>query len=111
YLMELLRLSNHYEAPRLKELIAYEIISKMMVTHGNAFSVRSYAEQGECGDIQEYCNKYLKTNLASMRTFLDGEQMACISSMVHANSDDQKAAIMKEIEELMNNRNELDALA
>ena len=106
YLMELLLLSNRYEAPRLKKLIAYEIVVHQKVIHGNVFSVRAYAMERQSSDIQNHCEEYIKKNAPSVRTYLDGEleeQRKLLSQLTGDSDGAQRGEIRREIEELESN--------
>ncbi|KAF9996371.1 hypothetical protein BGZ65_008040, partial [Modicella reniformis] len=106
YLMELLQLSNRYETNRLKALIAYEVVSKKMVIHGNVFSVREHAQLAECKDILEHCEKYLRKNLSSVRTYLNGELEVYRGSLRSLTGDvagAKRVELKEEIEELESN--------
>ncbi|KAG0003501.1 hypothetical protein BGZ65_001641 [Modicella reniformis] len=107
YLMELLHLANQYQTHRLQELVAQEmLVDKMVVTYGNVFNIRDHAEQAQCSVIQEYCEKYMRKNLDSLQTYVDGELKLFRDGLQELIGDDdgaQRAALKADIEGLENN--------
>ncbi|KAG0313808.1 hypothetical protein BGZ99_008574, partial [Dissophora globulifera] len=114
YLMELQHLSDQYETPRLKSLIASEIVLGQKIMHSNVFNVLAHATQNQCKDIQGYCEKYLRKNASSVRNYVDGELQFYKRSLEELADDDDKGAqradLKREIEELEGHLQELEKL-
>ncbi|KAF9119754.1 hypothetical protein BGW39_011952 [Mortierella sp. 14UC] len=73
YLMELQDVANRFEANRLKDLIAQELIMSQKVIHSNVFNIRSHAETNQAENVQEYCNKFIAKNKSSVIKYVEGE--------------------------------------
>ncbi|KAG0277833.1 hypothetical protein BGZ95_005245 [Linnemannia exigua] len=73
YLMVLQDVANRFEANRLKDLIAQELIMFKKVIHTNVFNIRSHAEQTQANNVREYCNKYIAENKDSVIKYVKGE--------------------------------------
>ncbi|KAK3833268.1 MAG: hypothetical protein J3R72DRAFT_232028 [Linnemannia gamsii] len=73
YLMELQDVANRFEASRLKDLIAHELIMFQKVIHSNVFNIRSHAEHNQADNVREYCNKFIAKNKASVIKYVKGE--------------------------------------
>ncbi|KAG0283630.1 hypothetical protein BGZ98_006240, partial [Dissophora globulifera] len=114
YLMELQHLSDQYETPRLKSLIASEIVLGQKIMHSNVFNVLAHATQNQCKDIQEYCEKYLRKNASSVRNYVDGELQFYKRSLEDLADDEDKGAqradMKREIEELEGHLQDLENL-
>ncbi|KAF9905487.1 hypothetical protein EC991_001596 [Linnemannia zychae] len=73
YLMELQDLANQFDASRLKDLIAQELIIFDRVRHTNVFDVRSHAEVNQAENVRTYCDSYIAQNKSSVTTYINGE--------------------------------------
>ncbi|GJJ74593.1 sacsin [Entomortierella parvispora] len=73
YLLSLLALADEYRILRLKDLIADELVSGDMIIHGNVFEVREHVELRSYRPLVEFCDKYIKTNAESLKSFVLGE--------------------------------------
>ncbi|KAF9099496.1 hypothetical protein BGX27_000604 [Mortierella sp. AM989] len=73
YLMGLLCLADQYQSPRLKALIAAEVVEGQKVLHTNVFNVRKFAMLYNSIELKEHCEKYVKTNSSIVSTYLQGE--------------------------------------
>ncbi|KAG0213553.1 hypothetical protein BGX33_002837 [Mortierella sp. NVP41] len=73
YLMTLQDVANRFEASRLKNLIAQELIMGQKVIHSNVFSVRGHAEHNQAENVREYCDKFIAKNKSSVIKYVTGE--------------------------------------
>ncbi|KAG0339354.1 hypothetical protein BG004_006859 [Podila humilis] len=73
YLLSLLALANEYQIPRLKALIAQELIVGQQITQGNVFEVYTQAELTSSEPIMTHCETYVKKNKESLRSVVKGE--------------------------------------
>lgn len=73
YLMVLQDLANRFEATRLKDLIAQELVMGKKIIHSNVFNVRGHAEQNQAANVREHCDKYIEKNKLSVLKYVDGE--------------------------------------
>ncbi|KAI1294423.1 hypothetical protein EDD11_008131 [Mortierella claussenii] len=113
FLMNLQRLANMYETPRLKALIACEVMARHVI-HSNVFSVRAHAALNQSKEVQEHCDMFLRKNVTSVRRYLHGELQAYRGMLATLTSEDdgqQRAEIKDEIAELETNLRELNNLA
>ncbi|KAF8976283.1 hypothetical protein BGZ46_008399 [Entomortierella lignicola] len=112
FLIELLCLSNLYQAPRLKKLIASEIIRGGKTIHGNVFSVNKYAALYESSELKEYCEKFVRKNATSIRASINHEIQDLIKKMAGLGDSDKvmREKLIEEIKELGDNLGELDIL-
>ncbi|KAH7034435.1 hypothetical protein BKA57DRAFT_476210 [Linnemannia elongata] len=76
YLMELQDVANRFEATRLKELIAQELVIGQKVIHSNVFNIRSHAERNQAGNVKEHCDKFITKNKSSVLKYVEGEILA-----------------------------------
>ncbi|KAG0216668.1 hypothetical protein BGX33_012337 [Mortierella sp. NVP41] len=73
YLMGLQEVANRFEAARLKDLIAQELIMGQKVIHSNVFSIRGHAEHSQADNVREYCDKFIAKNKSSVIKYVEGE--------------------------------------
>ncbi|KAF9123426.1 hypothetical protein BGW39_008978 [Mortierella sp. 14UC] len=73
YLMELQDVANRFDVPRLKDLIAQELIMGQNVIHSNVFSIRGHAEHNQADNIREHCDLFIEKNKASVIKYVEGE--------------------------------------
>ncbi|KAF8961906.1 hypothetical protein BGZ46_001262 [Entomortierella lignicola] len=114
YLMGLLCLADQYQTPRLKALIALEIVGGQKVMHSNVFNVRKFAILYNSTDIKDHCEKYVSMNSSSVRTYLNGELQVYRQSLNELSGDDdgaQRAELNEDIRELEDNLRDLNTLA
>ncbi|KAF8925746.1 hypothetical protein BGZ58_000516, partial [Dissophora ornata] len=114
YLMDLLHLADQYETPRLKALIASEVVAGQKVIHSNVFNVRAHAIENRSEDIKEHCEKYLRKNSMIVRTYITGELQIFKKSLKELTGDDhgaKRAELRDEIKELEGHLAELNTLA
>lgn len=108
HLLELLRLSHWYRThwyrtPRLKELIAQEIVETKRVTPANVFMIRSDAKEYESKDILSYCNQYLRLNSSSVRMHWNGELRKRQDELNELTEDDETIVVGEAIAEVERN--------
>ncbi|KAI1291447.1 hypothetical protein EDD11_008923 [Mortierella claussenii] len=112
FLMNLQRLANMYETPRLKALIAREVMTRPnIVLYSNVLSIRAHAALNQSKELQEHCDMFLRKNVTSVRRYLHGELQDCKDMLETLTSEDdgqQRAEIKDEIAELETNLKELD---
>ncbi|KAF9347998.1 hypothetical protein BGX26_000534 [Mortierella sp. AD094] len=114
YLMGLLCLADQYEEPRLKALIANEIVGGRKAKHSNAFNIRKFAMLYSSNDIKGYCEKYLTMNSSSVRTYLNGEiqvNRRLLEELSGEECMERRSELSEYIKELEENLKELDSLA
>ncbi|CAO3564928.1 unnamed protein product [Mortierella alpina] len=113
YLMALQHLADLYVVPRLKSLIAFEIVTGRKVIHSNVFSVRGYAIQNQCKDLQDHCEKFISKNRSGVRMYVEGD-LAFNRKQLNVLSEDEhgaeRADLREEIAVSERNLEELDAL-
>ncbi|KAG0325086.1 hypothetical protein BG000_001932 [Podila horticola] len=90
YLVSLLPLADEYQITRLKDLIASELVVGQMIRHSNVFDVREYADRAQCRPVVEHCEKYVKKNAQSLRSYLSGE-IAELQRELHESGRDPAA--------------------
>ncbi|KAF9571204.1 hypothetical protein EC968_000852 [Mortierella alpina] len=113
YLMALQHLADLYVLPRLKSLIASEIVIGRKVIHSNVFSVREYAIQNQCKDLQDHCEKYIDKNRSGVRKYIEGDLVDFRRKLNELSDGDhgaKRAELQEEIAESERNLKELDAL-
>ncbi|KAG0227607.1 hypothetical protein BGX31_006891 [Mortierella sp. GBA43] len=113
HLIELLGLAHKYQVPRLKELIAFEIVASRMITHRNVFSIRTSAKTNCSKEVLEHCDKFLKLNSPSIRTHINEELKACreeSSRLSGGDSGAQKDELERKAKELENDLELLERL-
>ncbi|KAF9918470.1 hypothetical protein BX616_008570 [Lobosporangium transversale] len=102
FLMDLLQWANQYDAPRLKALIADEIVStKGFVVHGNVFEIREHAKLYQSKDIQDYCEEFLRRNAFSVREYLNNvlrESREELKKLTGKNHGAERADLKQKIE-------------
>ncbi|KAF8946486.1 hypothetical protein BGZ47_000428 [Haplosporangium gracile] len=76
YLMELQEVANRFEAARLKDLIAQELVMGQKIIHSNVFNIRSHAEHSQAENVREYCDKFIAKNKSSVVKYVEGEILA-----------------------------------
>ncbi|KAF9145199.1 hypothetical protein BG015_011964 [Linnemannia schmuckeri] len=76
YLMELQEVANRFEAIRLKDLIAQELVMGQKIIHSNVFNIRSHAERNQAENVREYCDKFIVKNKSSVVKYVEGEILA-----------------------------------
>ncbi|KAF9334207.1 hypothetical protein BG006_002581 [Podila minutissima] len=98
YLLSLLALADEYQISRLKDLIAYELVFRRMIVQGNVFTVREHAELKRCRPVVEHCEKYIKANAISLKSFVMGEIVALQKELLKGgrDKDGRETVIMKE---------------
>ncbi|KAF9302351.1 hypothetical protein BGZ91_009347, partial [Linnemannia elongata] len=67
---------NEFEATRLKELIAQELVIGQKVIHSNVFNIRSHAERNQAVNVKEHCDKFITKNKSSVLKYVEGEILA-----------------------------------
>ncbi|KAF9948911.1 hypothetical protein BGZ70_002014, partial [Mortierella alpina] len=113
YLMALQHLADLYVMPRLKSLIAFEIVTGRKVIHSNVFNVRSYAIQNQCKDLQDHCEKFIDKNRSGVRKYVEGDLAYSRKRLNELSEDDhgaERADLREEIAASERNLEELDAL-
>lgn len=98
YLLLLLKRADEYRISRLKDLIAYELVFRRMIVQGNVFTVREHADLARCRPIVEHCEKYIKANAISLKSFVKGE-IAALQKELHKSGrdkDGRETVVMKE---------------
>ncbi|KAG0012990.1 hypothetical protein BGZ81_001283 [Podila clonocystis] len=115
YLLSLLALADEYRIPRLKDQIAYELVVNQMVMQGNVFEVHRCAELRHCSPIVEHCEKFVKTNAHSLRSFVVGEiaalQTALQTKQHMSGHDNDVWKVVEMKDELAKHRTHLEAIA
>ncbi|KAG0025520.1 hypothetical protein BGZ82_009973 [Podila clonocystis] len=115
YLLSLLALADEYQIPRLKDQIAYELVVDKMVMQGNVFEVRRRAELYRCRPIVEHCEKFVKKNAHSLRSFVVGEiaalQTALQTEQRMDGHDNDAWEVVEMKEELAEHKTHLEAIA
>ncbi|KAG0204589.1 hypothetical protein BGX28_003528 [Mortierella sp. GBA30] len=114
YLMALQHLADQYMTPRLKKLIASEIVANRKVIHSNVFSVRGYAVQNQCKDLQNHCEKYIRKNSSGVRKYVEGDLAVFKKDLNALSKEDhgaQRAELREWIADLEQNLKELDAFS
>lgn len=76
YLMELQDVANLFEATRLKDLLAQELVMGQKIIHSNVFNIRSHAERNQAENVREYCDKFIAKNKSSVVKYVEGEILA-----------------------------------
>ncbi|KAF9980129.1 hypothetical protein BGZ75_008779 [Mortierella antarctica] len=113
YLMALQHLADLYVMPRLKSLIASEIVVGKKVIHSNVFSVRDYAIQNQCKDLQDHCEKYIQKNRSGVRKYIEGDLIDFRRQLNELSEEDhgaERADLREDIAVSERNLEELDAL-
>ncbi|KAF9103365.1 hypothetical protein BGX30_009163, partial [Mortierella sp. GBA39] len=64
YLMKLQHVAHRFEATRLKDLIAKELLEGQKVVHSNVFIIRGHSERNGAENVQDHCNKFIEKNRA-----------------------------------------------
>lgn len=94
YLMELQEVANRFEATRLKDLIAQELVMFQKIIHSNVFNIRAHAERNQAENVREYCDKFITKNKSSVIKYVEGEILATREElsrvgMLEAQEDDE----------------------
>ncbi|KAG0364102.1 hypothetical protein BGZ54_007843 [Gamsiella multidivaricata] len=113
YLMGLQQLANRFDTPRLKALVAFEVVTEKKVIHSNVFQVKSHAMLNQSMDIQDHCEEYLRKNAVSIRTYLNGELQAyraSLSELAGESDGAQRVILRDDIEEFKGYLQELSTL-
>ncbi|KAF9281483.1 hypothetical protein BGZ68_006618 [Mortierella alpina] len=110
YLMELQHLANFYVMPRLKSLIASEIVLGKKVRHSNAFEVRGYAIQNQCKDLQDHCEKFIVKNRSAVRTYVKDALARHLKALSEEDNGAERATLKEDIKVSEGYLEELDAL-
>jgi hypothetical protein len=76
YLMKLQDVANRFEAARLKDLIAQELVMGKKIMHSNVFNIRSHADQNQSVNVREHCDKFIVKNKSSVLKYVNGEIQA-----------------------------------
>ncbi|KAG0278714.1 hypothetical protein BGZ96_002274 [Linnemannia gamsii] len=73
YLMVLQDVANRFEATRLKDLIAQELVMGEKIMHSNVFNIRNHAEQNQAANLKDHCRKFIEMNKSSVLKYVNGE--------------------------------------
>ncbi|KAG9061065.1 hypothetical protein KI688_007694 [Linnemannia hyalina] len=81
YLMGLQGVANQFDAMRLKDLIAQELVMGQKVIHSNVFNVRSYAERNQAENVREHCDRFIAKNKSSVVKYVEGEILVLMEDL------------------------------
>lgn len=95
YLMKLQHVAHLFQATRLKDLIAKELIEGQKVVHRNVFTIRDHAERNEAENVWDYCNEFIEKNRASVIRHIQNE-ICIVEGKLKALEEQRKRVSLKE---------------